>query len=82
MPHEEYAPYIPKFIFHALHNKSYTVFKGHKRIIDYVEESCKTLTNIVDNFKPGEVYNVGCGREGGTPPEEKREGVRAVDGSA
>jgi len=61
-PHEEYTPYrgfIPKFIFHALHNKPYTVFKGHKRIIDYVEDSCRTWANIVGNFKPGEVYNVG-----------------------
>jgi len=61
-PHEEYTPYrgfIPKFIYHALTNKPYTVFKGHKRIIDYVEDSCRTFTNILDNFIPGEVYNVG-----------------------
>ena len=61
-PHEEYTPYrgfIPKFIYHALTNKPYTVFKGHKRIIDYVEDSCKTFANITDNFIPGEVYNVG-----------------------
>ena len=61
-PHEHYTPYpgfIPKFIYHALHNKPYTVFKGHKRIIDFVEDSCRTWANIVDNFIPGEVYNVG-----------------------
>jgi dTDP-glucose 4,6-dehydratase len=61
-PHEHYTPYrgfIPKFIYHALFNKPYTVFKGHKRIIDYVEDSCRTWANIVDNFIPGEVYNVG-----------------------
>jgi len=61
-PHEHYTPYrgfIPKFIYHALNNKPYTVFKGHKRIIDYVEDSCRTFANIVDNFIPGEVYNVG-----------------------
>ncbi len=61
-PHEEYTPYrgfIPKFIFNALHGKPYTVFKGHKRIIDFVEDSCKTFANIADNFIPGEVYNVG-----------------------
>jgi len=27
-----------------------------------VEDTCRTFANIVDNFKPGEVYNVG-GRE-------------------
>ena len=60
-PHEHYTPYrgfIPKFIYHALFNKPYTVFKGHKRIIDYVEDSCRTWANIVDNFIPGEAYNV------------------------
>lgn len=60
-PHEHYTPYrgfIPKFIWHALHKRPYTVFKGHKRIIDYVGDSCCTWANIVDNFIPGEVYNV------------------------
>jgi len=61
-PGEHYTPYrgfIPKLIYHALYNKTYTVFKGHKRIIDYVEDSCRTWANIVDNFIPGEVYNIG-----------------------
>ncbi|NLI74378.1 MAG: NAD(P)-dependent oxidoreductase [Euryarchaeota archaeon] len=60
-PGELYTPYrgfIPKFIYHALHDMPYTVFKGHKRIIDYVEDSCNTWANIVNNFIPGEVYNV------------------------
>ena len=60
-PGEHYTPYrgfIPKFIYHALHNKPYAVYKGHRRIIDYVEDTCRTFANIVDNFKPGEVYNV------------------------
>ncbi len=64
-PHEEYNPYrgfVPKFIYQALHNQPYTLFKGHKRIIDYVEDTVNTFANIVDNFIPGEVYNVG-GRE-------------------
>lgn len=65
-PGEHYTPYrgfIPKFIFHALHNQPYVVHTGHKRIIDYVEDSCNTFANIVDNFLPGEVYNVGGRRE-------------------
>lgn len=60
-PGEHYTPYrgfIPKFIYHALFGKPYVVYKGHKRIIDYVEDSCRTFANIVDNFVPGEVYNV------------------------
>lgn len=61
-PYEHYTPYrgfIPKFIYLSLTNKPYTVYKGHKRIIDYVEDSCFTFANISDNFIPGEVYNVG-----------------------
>ena len=61
-PGEHYTPYrgfIPKFIYHALHGKPYTVHRGHKRIIDFVEDSCRTWANIVENFQPGEVYNVG-----------------------
>ena len=65
-PHEEYTPYrgfIPKFIYLALHNKPFTVYKGHKRIIDFVEDSCKTWANITNNFIAGEVYNVGSKKE-------------------
>jgi len=61
-PGEHYTPYrgfIPKFIFHAIQNKPYVVYRGHKRIIDYVEDTCRTFANIVDNFRAGEVYNVG-----------------------
>jgi len=65
-PHEQFHPYkgfIPLFIYHSLFNKPYTVYKGHKRIIDYVEDTARTFANIVDNFKPGEVYNVGSKQE-------------------
>jgi len=61
-PHEHYTPYrgfVPKFIYYALNKKPYTVYKGHKRIIDYVEDTCRSFANIIDNFIPGEVYNVG-----------------------
>ena len=61
-PHEHFTPYrgfIPKFIYLSLTNQPYTVYKGHKRIIDYVEDSCYTFANITENFLPGKVYNVG-----------------------
>jgi len=61
-PHEEYTPYrgfIPKFIYHALYKKPYVVYKGHKRIIDFVEDTCRTFANILDNFIPGKAYNIG-----------------------
>jgi dTDP-glucose 4,6-dehydratase len=59
---EHYTPYrgwIPKFIFKAMHDEAYTVYLGHKRTLEYIEDLCRTLANIVDNFKPGEVYNLG-----------------------
>ena len=61
-PHEYYSPYrgvIPQFIYKALKGLPYTVYGGHKRIFDYVEDTCRTFTNIVENFKAGEVYNIG-----------------------
>jgi dTDP-glucose 4,6-dehydratase len=65
-PHEAYSKYkgfIPIFIYKALHNQPYDVYMGHKRIIDYVEDTARTFANIVDNFIPGEVYNVGSKQE-------------------
>lgn len=64
-PHEYYSRYrgvIPIFVYHALKGRPFTVHKGHKRIFDYVEDTCRTFANIADNFIPGEVYNIG-GRE-------------------
>jgi len=65
-PYEEYSPYkgfIPIFIYKTLHNQGYDVYEGHKRIIDYVGDTANTFANIVDNFIPGEVYNVGSKQE-------------------
>jgi dTDP-glucose 4,6-dehydratase len=59
---EHYTPYrgwIPKFINKALRDEPYTVYLGHKRTLEYVEDLCRTFVNIIDNFKPGEIYNLG-----------------------
>jgi len=61
-PGEHYTPYrgfIPKFVYKALHDQPYTVYLGHKRTLEYVVDICRTLTNIIGHFKPGEVYNLG-----------------------
>jgi dTDP-glucose 4,6-dehydratase len=61
-PGEHFTPYrgfIPKFIFKALHDAPYTVFLGHKRTLEYVEDICRSLANIIDDFRAGEVYNLG-----------------------
>ena len=83
-PHEEYTPYrgfIPKFIYHCLKGRPYTVYVGHKRIIDYVEDSCKTFANITDNFIPGQVYNVGGKVEWEMDIKEYSDIVRKVTGA-
>jgi dTDP-glucose 4,6-dehydratase len=61
-PHEYYSPYrgvIPIFVYHCLMNRPFKVYGSHKRIFDFVEDTCRTFANIVDNFIPGEVYNIG-----------------------
>jgi len=61
-PHEHFSPYrgvIPQFIYKALHSQPYTVYLGHKRVFDYIGDTSKTIANIIDNFIPGEVYNIG-----------------------
>jgi len=61
-PGEHYTPYrgfIPKFVYRALHDQPYTVYLDHKRTLEYVMDICRTLTNIIGHFKPGEVYNLG-----------------------
>lgn len=61
-PGEWYHPYRSvncKFTYHALHGIPVVVHRGHTRTSTFLEDTCNTLSNIVDNFKPGEVYNIG-----------------------
>ena len=60
-PGEWYHPYRSvncKFCYHALMGWPIVVYKNHFRTSTYIEDTCRTLSNIVDNFKPGEVYNI------------------------
>ncbi|HIE17236.1 MAG TPA: NAD(P)-dependent oxidoreductase, partial [Dehalococcoidia bacterium] len=56
--YSEYRSAICIFIYRALHNLPYTVYTKHKRTSSYIDDTVRTLANIIDNFKPGEVYNV------------------------
>jgi len=61
-PGEHYHPFrgfIPKFIYKALHDEPYIVYLGHKRTLEYIDDVCNALANILDNFKAGEIYNLG-----------------------
>jgi dTDP-glucose 4,6-dehydratase len=61
-PGEYYSPYrsvICLFCYRLLHDSSITVYRGYKRTSTFITDMARTLANIVDNFKPGEVYNIG-----------------------
>ena len=61
-PGEYYSPYRSvncRFLFCALNGLPWTVFRGHSRTSTYLADTVRTLANIVDNFKPGEIYNIG-----------------------
>lgn len=61
-PGEHYSPYRSvncRFLYCALHGLTWTVFRGHSRTSTYIEDTVRTLANILDNFKPGETYNIG-----------------------
>lgn len=83
-PHEYYSPYrgvIPIFVYHATNGNPFTVYRGHQRIFDYVEDTCRTFANIVDNFIPGEVYNVGSHEDWVVTIEELAEIVLKTTGA-
>jgi len=61
-PGEYYSPYRSvncRFLFCALNGLPWTVFRGHSRTSTFLADTVCTLANIVDNFKPGETYNIG-----------------------
>lgn len=61
-PGETYSPYrsaICIFCYRALYELPYTVYLGHRRTSTYVADTARTLANVVDSFKAGEVYNIG-----------------------
>ena len=52
-----------KFCYCALHNLPIIVYRGHSRTSTYIEDTCRTLSNIVGSFKDGEIYNIGGSKE-------------------
>ena len=64
-PGEYYSPYRSvncRFIYCALKGLPWVVFRGYSRTSTYLSDSVRTLANIMNNFRPGEVYNI-CGDE-------------------
>ncbi len=60
-PGEWYHPFRSvncTFTYNLLHGLPITLFKGHTRTSTYVYDCANTLANIVENFIPGETYNI------------------------
>src|SRR5437867_1381295 len=61
-PGEYYSPYRSvncRFLYCALMGLPWLVFRGHSRTSTFLGDTVRTLANIVNNFKPGETYNIG-----------------------
>jgi dTDP-glucose 4,6-dehydratase len=64
-PGEYYSPYRSvncRFLYCAVNGLPWTVFRGHSRTSTFLTDTVCTLANIVDNFRPGETYNIGGSR--------------------
>jgi len=64
-PGEYYSPYRSvncRFCYSSIKNLPITVFMGHFRTSTYLDDTINTLCNIMNNFKSGEVYNIGGSR--------------------
>jgi len=61
-PGEHYHKYrsvVCLFAYRALHDLPYTVYRNYHRVFMYIDDFIPTLANVCDNFKAGEVYNIG-----------------------
>ena len=60
-PGEYYSPYRSvncRFVYCALKGLPWIVFRGHSRTSTYLADTVKSLSRIIENFKPGETYNI------------------------
>ncbi|MFC1962391.1 NAD-dependent epimerase/dehydratase family protein [Chloroflexota bacterium] len=60
--YSEYRSVICQLAYKALYDIPYTVYLNHHRTSSYVDDTVSAMANTIDNFKPGEVYNI-CGDE-------------------
>ena len=57
--YHNYRSVVCLFGYRALHRMPYEVFEGYHRVFMYIDDFIPTLATVVDNFVPGEVYNIG-----------------------
>lgn len=56
--YSEYRSVVCQFVYRALHDMPYTVVLDAHRTSSYIDDTVRTLANIQEHFKPGEVYNI------------------------
>jgi dTDP-glucose 4,6-dehydratase len=57
--YHNYRSVVCLFIYRALHDLPYQVYEGYHRVFMYIDDFIPTLATVCDNFKAGEVYNLG-----------------------
>ena len=57
--YHNYRSVVCLFAYRAMHRVPYQVYEGYHRVFMYIDDFIPTLATVVDNFIPGEVYNIG-----------------------
>ena len=57
--YHSYRSVVCLFIYRALMGIPYEVYEGYFRVFMYVDDLISSIANVANNFKPGEVYNLG-----------------------
>lgn len=57
--YHHYRSVVCLFCYRALNNIPWQVYEGYHRVFMYIDDFIPTLANVCENFKTGEVYNIG-----------------------
>lgn len=57
--YHHYRSVVCLFCYRALHGIPWEVYEGYHRVFMYIDDFIPTLANVCENFKAGEVYNIG-----------------------
>ena len=60
--YHHYRSVVCLFCYRALFGIPWEVYEGYRRVFMHIDDFIPTLANVCENFKAGEVYNIG-GRE-------------------
>ncbi len=57
--YHHYRSVVCLFCYRALFGIPWQVYEGYHRVFMYIDDFIPTLANVCENFKAGEVYNIG-----------------------